>query len=220
MTITDWHPQIKALIQTQSMQDLKAFLQTQKQAGKVIFPHSKNWFNAFELTAFAQVRVVILGQDPYHGINQAHGLSFSVPSGVKIPPSLANIFKELSGDLNITPSICGDLTQWANQGVLLLNSVLTVEKNQAASHANQGWEAFTDGIIKILNAEKQNLVFLLWGASAQKKSALIDKTKHLVLSAAHPSPFSAHKGFLGCGHFSKANDYLKTHDLAAINWQL
>lgn len=217
--IADWHPKIPTLIQAQSMQDLKSFLHAQKQAGKVIFPHFKNWFKAFELTAFSQVKVVILGQDPYHNIHQAHGLSFSVPHSVKIPPSLKNIFKELSDDLNIT-NTCGDLTKWTNQGILLLNSVLTVEENQAASHANQGWETFTDGVIKILSAEKQNLVYLLWGKYAQKKSRLIDTTKHLILSTTHPSPFSAHKGFLGCKHFSKTNDYLKMHDLKTINWQL
>lgn len=218
--ITDWHPQIPALIETQSMRHLKSFLQAQKRAGKVIFPHSENWFKAFELTAFTKVKVVILGQDPYHQAYQAHGLSFSVPHGIKIPPSLKNIFKELSNDLNINPSQFGDLTQWANQGVLLLNSVLTVEENQAASHAKQGWETFTDGVIKILNTEKQNLVYLLWGAYAQKKLALIDTNKHLVLSSSHPSPFSVHKGFLGCGHFSKTNDYLTRQGLDAINWQL
>ncbi len=218
MNIQSWHPNIKILLETQSMTDLKRFLQQQKQAKKVIFPHFKNWFKAFELTAFDKVKVVILGQDPYHGLGQAHGLSFSVVQGVKKPPSLSNIFKELYGDLNIEPSQSGDLTHWATQGVLLLNSVLTVEANHAASHANQGWEAFTDNIIKTLSEEKQRLIFMLWGAYAQKKTVLIDKDKHLILTATHPSPLSAHRGFLGCRHFSKTNDYLKIHNQQVINW--
>ncbi len=218
MNIQNWHPSIKTLLETQSMVDLKLFLQQQKQAKKVIFPHSKNWFKAFELTAFDKVKVIILGQDPYHGLGQAHGLSFSVVQGVKKPPSLGNIFKELHSDLNIEPSQSGDLTHWATQGVLLLNSVLTVEAHQAASHANQGWEVFTDSIIKTLSEQRQHLVFILWGAYAQKKALFIDKDKHLSLTAAHPSPLSAHRGFLGCRHFSKTNDYLKMHNQQVINW--
>lgn len=218
MNIQNWHPSIKTLLETQSMVDLKLFLQQQKQAKKVIFPHSKNWFKAFELTAFDKVKVIILGQDPYHGLGQAHGLSFSVVQGVKKPPSLGNIFKELHSDLNIEPSQSGDLTHWATQGVLLLNSVLTVEAHQAASHANQGWEVFTDSIIKTLSEQRQHLVFMLWGAYAQKKALFIDKDKHLILTAAHPSPLSAHRGFLGCRHFSKANDYLKIHNQQVIDW--
>ncbi|MBW5288952.1 MAG: Uracil-DNA glycosylase, family 1 [Candidatus Ruthia sp. Apha_13_S6] len=218
MNIQNWHPSIKTLLETQSMVDLKRFLNQQKQAKKVIFPHSKNWFKAFELTAFDKVKVIILGQDPYHGLGQAHGLSFSVVQGVKKPPSLGNIFKELHGDLNIEPSQSGDLTHWAIQGVLLLNSVLTVEAHQAASHANQGWEVFTDGIIKALSKERQHLVFMLWGAYAQKKSIFIDKDKHLILTTTHPSPLSVHRGFLGCRHFSKANDYLKMHNQQVISW--
>ncbi|MBW5291032.1 MAG: Uracil-DNA glycosylase, family 1 [Candidatus Ruthia sp. Asou_11_S2] len=218
MNIQNWHPSIKTLLKTRSMVDLKRFLQQQKQAKKVIFPHSKNWFKAFELTAFDKVKVIILGQDPYHGLGQAHGLSFSVVQGVKKPPSLGNIFKELHGDLNIEPSQSGDLTHWATQGVLLLNSVLTVEAHQAASHANQGWEVFTDGIIKTLSEQRQHLVFMLWGAYAQKKAIFIDKDKHLILTTTHPSPLSAHRGFLGCRHFSKANDYLKMHNQQVISW--
>lgn len=218
MNIQNWHPSIKTLLETQSMVDLKLFLQQQKQAKKVIFPHSKNWFKAFELTAFDKVKVIILGQDPYHGLGQAHGLSFSVVQGIKKPPSLGNIFKELHSDLNIEPSQSGDLTHWATQGVLLLNSVLTVEAHQAASHANQGWEVFTDSIIKTLSEQRQHLVFMLWGAYAQKKALFIDKDKHLILTAAHPSPLSAHRGFLGCRHFSKANDYLKIHNQQVIDW--
>jgi uracil-DNA glycosylase len=218
MNIQSWHPSIKTLFETQSMVDLKLFLQQQKQAKKVIFPHSKNWFKAFELTAFDKVKVIILGQDPYHGLGQAHGLSFSVIQGVKKPPSLGNIFKELHSDLNIEPSQSGDLTHWATQGVLLLNSVLTVEAHQAASHAGQGWEVFTDNIIKTLSEQRQHLVFILWGAYAQKKAIFIDKDKHLILTATHPSPLSAHRGFLGCQHFSKANDYLKIHNQQVIDW--
>ncbi|QKQ24193.1 uracil-DNA glycosylase [Candidatus Ruthia endofausta] len=218
MNIQNWHSSIKTLLETHSMIDLKQFLQQQKQAKIVIFPHSKNWFKAFKLTAFDKVKVIILGQDPYHGLGQAHGLSFSVAQGVKKPPSLGNIFKELHHDLNIEPSQSGDLTHWATQGVLLLNSVLTVEAHQAASHANQGWEVFTDGIIRTLSEERQHLVFMLWGAYAQKKTVLIDKDKHLILTTTHPSPLSAHRGFLGCRHFSKANDYLKIHNQQAINW--
>jgi uracil-DNA glycosylase len=218
MNIQSWHPSIKTLLETQSMVDLKLFLQQQKQVKKVIFPHSKNWFKAFELTAFDKVKVIILGQDPYHGLGQAHGLSFSVVQGVKKPPSLGNIFKELHSDLNIEPSQSGDLTHWATQGVLLLNSVLTVESHQAASHAGQGWEVFTDSIIKTLSEQRQHLVFILWGAYAQKKAIFIDKDKHLILTTTHPSPLSAHRGFLGCRHFSKANDYLKMHNQQVINW--
>ncbi len=218
MNIRSWHPSIKTLLETQSMVDLKQFLQQQKQATKVILPHSKNWFKAFELTAFDTVKVIILGQDPYHGLGQAHGLSFSVVQDVIKPPSLGNIFKELHSDLNIEPSQSGDLTHWATQGVLLLNSVLTVEAHQAASHANQGWEVFTDGIIKTLSEQRQHLVFMLWGAYAQKKAIFIDKDKHLILTTTHPSPLSAHSGFLGCQHFSKANNYLQIHNQQVISW--
>ncbi|ABL02423.1 Uracil-DNA glycosylase [Candidatus Ruthia magnifica str. Cm (Calyptogena magnifica)] len=218
MNIQNWHPSIKTLLETQSMIDLKRFLQQQKQAKKVILPYSKNWFKAFELTAFYKVKIIILGQDPYHGLEQAHGLSFSVVQGVKKPPSLDNIFKELYSDLNIEPNQSSDLTHWATQGVLLLNSVLTVEAHKAASHANQGWEVFTDSIIKTLSEERQHLVFILWGAYAQKKAIFIDKDKHLILTTTHPSPLSAYRGFLGCRHFSKANDYLKMHNQQVISW--
>jgi uracil-DNA glycosylase len=214
----NWHPQVNGLLQNKSGQHLKAFLQQEKQARKVIFPHSSNWFKAFELTPFNAVKVVILGQDPYHNDGQAHGLSFSVPDGVTIPPSLRNIYTELQSDLGLTPNNSGNLEHWAKQGVLLLNSVLTVEKNSPGSHAQSGWVDFTDGVIDIINTEKQNLVFLLWGAYAYKKAALIDNNKHLVLTATHPSPFSAHRGFFGCKHFSKTNKYLKMHQLKQINW--
>ncbi|AYQ56419.1 Uracil-DNA glycosylase [Bathymodiolus thermophilus thioautotrophic gill symbiont] len=216
--IKKWHPQIATLLANESAQSLKTFLQQQKQAHKIIFPHSSNWFKAFELTPFDKVKVVILGQDPYHGDGQAHGLSFSVPNGVATPPSLKNIYKELALDLNIGPNASGNLERWATQGVLLLNSVLTVEKNTPSAHAKSGWVDFTDGVIDIISAQKQQVVFLLWGAYAQQKAALIDHDKHLVLSAAHPSPFSAHKGFFGCKHFSKTNEYLKMHNQKTISW--
>ncbi|CAC9602133.1 Uracil-DNA glycosylase, family 1 (EC 3.2.2.27) [uncultured Gammaproteobacteria bacterium] len=216
--IKKWHPQITTLLASKSAQNLRTFLQQQKQANKTTFPHSDNWFKAFELTPFNEVKVVILGQDPYHGDGQAHGLSFSVPNGVAIPSSLRNIYKELTLDLNIEPHTSGNLERWATQGVLLLNSALTVEKNAPSSHAKSGWIDFTDGIIDIISAQKQQVVFLLWGAYAQQKVALIDPDKHLILSATHPSPFSAHKGFFGCKHFSKTNEYLKTHHQKTINW--
>ncbi len=214
----NWHPQVNNLLQSKFGENLKAFLQQEKQARKIIFPHSNNWFKAFELTPFNDVKVVILGQDPYHNDGQAHGLSFSVPDGVTIPPSLRNIYIELQSDLGVVPNTSGNLEHWAKQGVLLLNSVLTVEKNSPGSHAQSGWVDFTDGVIDIINAEKQNVVFLLWGAYAYKKAVLIDNNKHLVLTATHPSPFSAHKGFFGCKHFSKANKHLKMHELKQINW--
>jgi uracil-DNA glycosylase len=214
----NWHPQVNNLLQSKSGENLKAFLQQEKQARKIIFPHSNNWFKAFELTPFNDVKVVILGQDPYHNDGQAHGLSFSVPDGVTIPPSLRNIYIELQSDLGVVPNTSGNLEHWAKQGVLLLNSVLTVEKNSPGSHAQSGWVDFTDRVIDIINAKKQNVVFLLWGAYAYKKAVLIDNNKHLVLTATHPSPFSAHKGFFGCKHFSKANKHLKMHELKQINW--
>lgn len=214
----NWHPQVDNLLKNESGQNLKAFLQQEKQARKIIFPHSSNWFKAFELTPFNGLKMVILGQDPYHGDGQAHGLSFSVPDGVTIPPSLRNIYTELQSDLGVTPSSSGNLEHWATQGVLLLNSVLTVEKNSPNSHTGSGWVNFTDGVIEIINAEKQNVVFLLWGAYAQQKIPLINQNKHLVLTAPHPSPFSAHKGFFGCKHFSKTNEYFKMHSLKQINW--
>ncbi len=176
-------------------------------------------FNALNCTPLNQVKVVILGQDPYHGPGQAHGLSFSVPDGIKPPPSLVNIFKELKSDLNVH-NTSGNLSSWAKQGVLLLNSVLSVEQAQAASHQGRGWEQFTDRIIEVINAESDHVVFMLWGAYAQKKGRQIDAAKHLVLKAPHPSPLSAHRGFLGCQHFSKCNQYLQTQGRAGIDWQL
>lgn len=201
------------------MKNLKQFLVKEKQKFSV-YPKGKDIFNAFWYTPFNQVRVVILGQDPYHGINQAHGLCFSVNEGIPKPPSLINIFKELKTDLNISIPKNGCLTSWAKQGVFLLNTSLTVRANQANSHAGQGWEIFTDKVISILNERKDNLIFILWGRNAKNKMQLIDSKKHLILSAAHPSPFSAHNGFLGCNHFSKTNEHLMKMNQSPIDWQL
>ena len=222
------HPSWQAVIgdelEKPYMQNLRAFLQGEKSAGKTIYPPSSLIFNAFNHTPFDKVRVVIIGQDPYHGQDngqpQAHGLSFSVPAGVGLPPSLQNIFKEISSDLGIRMSGKGDLTPWADQGVLLLNATLTVEQAKAGSHQARGWEAFTDAAIAALNAHRQNLVFVLWGNYAQKKGAIIDEKKHLVLKSVHPSPLSAHRGFFGNHQFSKINQYLIAHQQPAIKWQL
>ncbi|WP_439239532.1 uracil-DNA glycosylase [Lonepinella sp. BR2919] len=190
-------------------------------AGRIVYPPQNEIFNAFKLTEFEQVKVVILGQDPYHGPNQAHGLAFSVKPSVAPPPSLVNMYKELSleyPDFQIPNH--GSLLAWAAQGVLLLNTVLTVEQGQAHSHANFGWETFTDHVIAKLNEQREHLVFLLWGSHAQKKGQFIDRQKHCVLTAPHPSPLSAHRGFFGCGHFSKTNDYLRQHQIDEIDWRL
>lgn len=202
------------------MAQLRAFLVAEKAAGKQIFPKGGEWFRAMNLTPLDKVRVVILGQDPYHGPGQAHGLCFSVKPGVPPPPSLVNIYKELQSDLGIERPRHGFLEHWAQQGVLLLNSVLTVEIAKAASHQGRGWERFTDAVIRLVNAKEEPVVFLLWGAYAQKKAAFVDTSKHLVLKAAHPSPLSAHNGFLGCRHFSKCNAFLESKGLAPINWAL
>jgi uracil-DNA glycosylase len=202
------------------MKQLKAFLLSEKQQGKVIYPPSKNIFNAFNSTPLDQVKVVILGQDPYHGPNQAHGLCFSVQPGVPAPPSLQNMFKELNRDLGIPIPPHGCLQSWAEQGVLLLNATLTVEQGRAGSHQGKGWETFTDKAIQLVNEQCQGVVFLLWGSYAQKKSAFIDSRKHLILKAPHPSPLSAHRGFIGCGHFSKANQYLQQLKKPPIDWRL
>jgi len=203
------------------MKSLKAFLQEEKQNGATVYPKGADIFNALNTTPFDQVKVVILGQDPYHGAGQAHGLSFSVQRGVAVPPSLKNIYKELETDIEgfIMPSH-GHLTYWAEQGVLLLNATLTVRASEAASHQNRGWEVFTDEIIKALSIKREHLVFLLWGKYAQQKAALIDQKKHYVLTAAHPSPFSAYNGFFGSKHFSKANQLLIQNNLAPIDWNL
>ncbi|MGV3706554.1 MAG: uracil-DNA glycosylase [Arcticibacter sp.] len=203
------------------MKDLKVFLQKEKQDGKVIFPPGSLIFNAFNHTPFDQVKVVILGQDPYHGDGQAHGLSFSVQKGVGVPPSLKNIYKELESDIPgfVAPSH-GELTKWADQGVLLLNATLTVRKAQPASHQKQGWEIFTDQVIKTLSEKRSGLIFLLWGKNAQAKIPIINKEKHTILSAAHPSPFSAYNGFFGCRHFSRTNEILEHQGKTAIDWQI
>ena len=199
---------------------LKDFLIKEKQSGQIVYPPGNQIFAALDKTPFDKVRVIILGQDPYHGAGQAHGLCFSVNEGIPVPPSLKNIYKELQTDLGIHPCTNRDLSNWADNGVLLLNAVLTVRANMPASHQNRGWEIFTDTIISTLSQNKSNLVFLLWGSFARSKKYLIDAQKHLILEAAHPSPFSAHNGFLGCGHFSKTNKYLKDNGLGEINWQL
>jgi uracil-DNA glycosylase len=196
------------------------FLTQEKNAGKIIYPAKNELFNAFKETSYEQVKVVILGQDPYHGPGQAHGLSFSVKPGVKPPPSLKNIFQELKNDLNVPIPMHGCLKKWANQGVLLLNTSLSVEQNRPQSHSKIGWTVFTDNVIRKLNHHAQPLVFLLWGAHAKNKSVLISEKKHLVLTAAHPSPFSVHQGFFGCRHFSKTNDFLKANGREPIDWNL
>ncbi len=202
------------------MAELKRFLRDERQKGRTVFPRSANWFRALDLTPLDKVRVVILGQDPYHGEGQAHGLCFSVMPGVRPPPSLVNIFKELESDIGLRPSPHGFLEHWARQGVLLLNSVLTVEMGQAASHRDRGWEKFTDAVIRLVNGKPEPVVFMLWGSYAQKKAGFVDTSKHLVLKAPHPSPLSAHSGFFGCRHFSKANAFLEERGLAAIDWAL
>jgi uracil-DNA glycosylase len=202
------------------MAELKRFLTGERERGKRIFPRGSEWFRALDLTPLDEVRVVILGQDPYHGPGQAHGLCFSVKPGVQPPPSLVNIYKELKSDLGIPRPRHGFLEHWAKQGVLLLNSVLTVEMGRAASHRERGWERFTDRIIGEVNAREQPVVFMLWGSYAQKKAAFVDKSRHLMLKAPHPSPLSAHSGFFGCKHFSKANAFLKSRGLEPIDWAL
>ena len=197
-----------------------AHLRMEKASGKVIFPPGPLMFNAFNSTPLDKVKVVIIGQDPYHGAGQAHGLAFSVQDGVGCPPSLVNIFKELQSDLGLPIPSCGNLSKWAEHGVLLLNASLTVRQGEPNSHQKIGWIEFTDTIIKKLSDEKQHLVFLLWGKFAQEKQVLIDETKHLVLKAAHPSPYSAHLGFLGCRHFSKTNEYLVANGIDPVDWSL
>jgi uracil-DNA glycosylase len=214
-----WNEFIQSEQKKEYYQALSTFLDIERKNGKEIFPKENLYFNALQLTALENVKVVILGQDPYHGEGQAHGLSFSVPDGVKVPPSLRNIYKELAqsiDDFEIPES--GNLTDWAEQGVLLLNAVLTVEKANAGSHANKGWEIFTDNVIKHLNETQSNIIFLLWGSYAHKKGRFIDKNKHTVLKSTHPSPLSAYRGFLGCGHFREVNEILTSSGKNKINW--
>jgi uracil-DNA glycosylase len=215
-----WQAALEPEFSSAYMQAPRAFLVSEKALGKEIFPKGGEYFRALDLTPLGQVRVVILGQDPYHGDGQAHGMCFSVRHGVRIPPSLINIYKEMERDLGISPAPHGFLEHWANQGVLLLNSVLTVERGLAASHQGQGWERFTDAVIRAINAQVAPVVFMLWGAYAQRKAAFVDTSKHLVLKAPHPSPLSAHQGFIGCGHFSKANAYLASKGRSEIEWKL
>jgi uracil-DNA glycosylase len=214
-----WDLVISAEKEKPYYQSMMSKIENEREIGKTIFPQADDVFNAFDLTAFHDVKVVILGQDPYHGAGQAHGLSFSVLPGIKIPPSLRNMYKELAQDIDgfIIPDH-GYLESWAKQGVLLLNTVLTVEEGKAHSHAKFGWEFFTDAIIQHINEHNDGVVFLLWGAHAQKKGANIDENKHYILRAPHPSPLSAHRGFFGCNHFSQTNKCLKMQNLSEINW--
>ncbi len=215
-----WAPILKPLMQQDYMKKLSAFVQQERQQYE-IYPPKDLVFNAFRLTPLQDVKVVILGQDPYHNVGQAHGLSFSVPSGIAFPPSLKNIFAELTTDIDgFQIPNSGDLTKWAKQGVLLLNATLTVRAHQAASHQKQGWETFTDQVIEKISFELENVVFLLWGSYAQKKSALVDNKKHLILKAVHPSPLSVYRGFFGSKHFSQANAYLSANGRQPIDWKL
>jgi len=216
----DWDPVLKPLFRQDHMRQLSAFVQGER-AQHAVFPPEDLVFNAFRLTPFGSVKVVILGQDPYHSDGQAHGLSFSVPDGMPLPPSLRNIYTELASDIpGFAFPRSGNLTPWAEQGVLLLNATLTVRAHQAASHQGRGWETFTDEIIRQLSERREALVFILWGSYAQKKSMLIDPQKHLVLKAVHPSPLSAHRGFFGCKHFSKTNEYLVSKGKKPIQWAI
>lgn len=219
-----WREPLKGEFSSPYMAALRQFLIGERQAGKRIFPEPGEWFAALDLTPLDKVRVVILGQDPYHGPGQAHGLCFSVRHGIRPPPSLVNIYKELNSDLSIAPARHGFLEPWARQGVLLLNCVLTVEMARAASHQKQGWERFTDAVVGLVAARPEPVVFMLWGSHAQKKAAFVTSVEqgghHLVLKAPHPSPLSAHNGFFGCRHFSKANDFLRSRGLEPIDWAL
>lgn len=215
----NWAAQIESELDQPYMTQLATFLKHEQAAGQVIYPQADEIFNALHLTDFQDVRVVIIGQDPYHGEGQAHGLSFSVRKGVRIPPSLKNIYKEIEREYGVAMPKHGDLTGWARQGVLLLNATLTVQHANAGSHQRKGWEPFTDAIIRAINARHEHVVFMLWGAYAQKKGAIIERHRHLVLESVHPSPLSAHRGFLGNGHFRQANDYLVKHGHPPIDWQ-
>ena len=215
-----WKARVGAYFERPEMLALSEFLRAEIRRGKVIYPPARLIFAALDATPFEQVKVVILGQDPYHGPGQAHGLCFSVMPGVAVPPSLQNIFAEIERDLAIPRPDHGCLLPWAHQGVLLLNAVLTVERGLAGSHQGKGWEGFTDAVVEALNRERDGLAFLLWGSYAQTKGKLIDGRRHLVLKAPHPSPLSAHRGFLGCGHFSKINKWLRDRGESPIDWQL
>ena len=213
-----WLAELAPEFEQPYMQELRAFLLAEKRRGAEIYPASSNWFAAFRATPFEKVKVVILGQDPYHGPGQAHGLCFSVPPGVPPPPSLLNIFAELERDIGLPRPAHGCLSHWAEQGVLLLNSVLTVERGRAASHQGKGWERFTDRVVEVLNARREHLVFLLWGSYAERKGRIVDRDRHLVLVSPHPSPLSAYRGFIGNGHFSAANRYLERNGHSPVDW--
>ena len=213
----EWDELLKEEFSSQSYINLREFLKTEYST-RTIYPSMFDIFNSMKLTSLDSVKVVLLGQDPYHNVGQAMGLSFSVPKGVDKPPSLVNMFKELKAETGVEPPTHGDLTGWAKQGVLLLNTVLTVREHQANSHKGKGWEEFTDGIIKTVSDKKEHVVFLLWGGNARSKNSLIDTKKHLVLESVHPSPLSAYNGFFGCGHFVKANEYLKSFGIDEIKW--
>lgn len=215
-----WRPYLEAEFEKPYMKELLAFLEAEKLAGKEIYPSEEKIFEAFRLTPLNKVKVVILGQDPYHGAGQAHGLCFSVEKNIKIPPSLVNIYKELKSDLGIDPPEHGHLENWAKQGVLLLNTVLTVEDSKAGSHHKKGWEKFTDKVIEILNTKKENLVFILWGSPAQKKAEQVDDKRHLILKSVHPSPLSVYRGFSGSKPFSQTNEYLRKNNLGEIDWTI
>ena len=215
---SSWKSRLQDEFRQPYMDQLRAFLLQRKRQGAVIYPPGPMIFNALNSTPFEQVKVVILGQDPYHGPGQAHGLCFSVPDGVPIPPSLANIYAEIEQDTGLKSPGSGNLRRWAVQGVLLLNAVLTVERGRAGAHQGKGWERFTDRVVKALNDGRDGLVFMLWGSYAMKKGAAIDRARHLVLTAPHPSPLSAHRGFFGCRHFTRANRYLQEHGRKPIDW--
>ena len=215
-----WNAELGNEFSSEYMASLRAFLKKEIQIGKKIFPPMNKIFNAFNLTPFTNIKIVLVGQDPYHGESQANGLSFSVEENIKVPPSLQNIFRELFTDLRLTSPQNGNLEKWAKQGVLLLNSSLTVEKGLPGSHQGKGWEKFTDEVLKIINNKKQNVVFILWGKKAQEKGHFLDRQRHLILKSPHPSPFSAHSGFFGSKPFSKANNYLIEKGIEPINWQL
>jgi uracil-DNA glycosylase len=215
-----WKAILKNEFTRDSFQQVVTHIKTEKMSGKIIYPPGSLIFNAFNKTPFDKIKVVILGQDPYHNPGQAHGLSFSVPEGVTPPPSLINIYKEIATDIGVNMPRQGNLEKWTERGVLLLNAVLTVRANEPASHSKIGWMDFTDAVIKHISDQKQHVVFLLWGKFAHEKQALIDETKHLVLKAAHPSPFSADKGFFGCRHFSRTNEYLASQGIDPIDWAL
>ena len=218
--MSKWERLLKEEKEANYFHSVLDYVENERQLGKIIYPPKEQVFEAFRATEFDVIKVVILGQDPYHGHNQAHGLCFSVNKGIRIPPSLKNIYKELASDLNLKTPNHGNLKTWAKEGVFLLNTVLTVEASHANSHRNKGWETFTDHVIKTISEHANHVVFLLWGAPAQKKQSIIDQQKHTILTSVHPSPLSAYRGFLGCKHFSKCNEALIKHQQTPIDWQI